>query len=223
MTSKVPTGEAHIFHDKVTTTEHTSSGITTLLFPTYLSMRCVAWLTGFLACCASLALADAVNTRTVTVWAWPFSSPSPQELAKISFDAQAMTTTVLEYKQPRFSESIDSAIRVGLYDVETTQWRGVLTAAASFDTALQQQIILLLDGSGDVYHLAFGGAARPAKSTNAKTSGGVFADSGPLKVTLERPTPGPRVQLNKPVKISKEGKVDEKEPEKGFLQKYVDI
>jgi len=168
-----------------------------------------------------------VSTKTVTVWAWPFSSPSPQELAKVSYDAQAMTATVIEYKQPGFSDSTGAAIRVGLYDVETTQWRGVLTAAASFDKALQQQLILLLDDSGDVYHLAFGGAAQPTKSskisTTAKTSADALADRGPLKVTLERPTPGPRVQLNKPVKVSKEGKVDEKEPEKGFLQKYVDL
>lgn len=189
---------------------------------------------GMLLWFLAVVAAAATDVRTVTVWTWPLSSTSPQELAKISYDAQAMTSQVLEYSQPSFFGSPDAPVRVGLYDTATSQWRGVLTTVASFDPALQQDLSLLLDDAKDVYHIGFSGHAKPTPSESAKTkakpksktnsepeervTGAV--DVFPLKVTLETPVAGPMVQLNKPVKVSKEGKVEEKEPEKSFLQKY---
>lgn len=191
---------------------------------------------GMLLCfLAVFGVADAsTDVRSVTIWTWPLSSTSPQEFAKISYDAQTMTSQVLEYSQPHFSGSADALVRVGLYDTATSQWRGVLTTVASFDPVLQQDLVLLLDDAKDVYHVGFSGHAKvkPSESmkSKAKTKSKVISaseehatgavDNFPLKVTLETPVAGPLVQLNKPVKVSKEGKVEEKEPEKSFLQKY---
>jgi hypothetical protein len=133
------------------------------------------------------------------------SSPIP--LAQIEYDADQPVGTLASYTPPTGSYAPDHLIRVGLSDAKSGSWRGIVTSAASFSEQYHKKIVVHVDDKGEPYHVGF--------STSAKGSG------SEVEVEIVKRSPGPQPVLNKPIVLNAEGKLEGKEPEKSFLQKYV--
>lgn len=133
--------------------------------------------------------------------------PSAIPLAQIEYDADQSVGTLASYTPPTGSYADDHLLRVGLTDPKTGAWRGIVTSAASFADQYQKKFIVHVDEKGEPYHVGLG--------TSAKGAG------DEVTVEIVKRSPGPKPVLNKPVVLNAEGKLDEKEPEKNFLQKYV--
>lgn len=133
--------------------------------------------------------------------------PSATPLAQIEYDADQSVGTLASYTPPTGSYSEDQFLRVGLTDPKTGSWRGIVTSAASFADQYHKKFIVHVDEKGEPYHVGFG--------TSAKGSG------QEVEVEIVKRSPGPKPVLNKPIVLNAEGKLETKEPEKTFLQKYV--
>ena len=135
--------------------------------------------------------------------------PSPIPLAQIEYDADQTTGTLASYTPPTGSYSSDHLLRVGLSDPKTGSWRGIVTSAANFADQYHKKFVIHVDERGEPFHVGFG--------TSAKGSG----DSNEVEVEIVKRAVGPKPVLNKPIVLNAEGKLETKEPEKSFLQKYV--
>jgi hypothetical protein len=128
-------------------------------------------------------------------------------LAQIEYDADQAVGTLASYTPPTGSYSDDHLLRVGLTDPKSGSWRGIVTSASSFADQYHKKFIVHVDEKGEPFHVGFG--------TSAK---GVGKE---VEVEIVKRSPGPKPVLNKPIVLNAEGKLDSKEPEKTFLQKYV--
>jgi hypothetical protein len=135
--------------------------------------------------------------------------PSPIPLAQIEYDADQSVGTLASYTPPTGSYSPDHLLRVGLSDPKSGSWRGIVTSAASFADQYHKKFVVHVDEKGEPYHIGFG--------TSARGSG------DDVEVEIVKRNPGPKPVLNKPIVLNAEGKLESKEPEKSFLQKYVAI
>jgi hypothetical protein len=135
--------------------------------------------------------------------------PSAIPLAQIEYDADQSVGTLASYTPPTGSYSDDHLLRVGITDPKTGSWRGIVTSAASFADQYHKKFIVHVDEKGEPYHVGFG--------TSAKGAG------EEAEVEIVKRNPGPKPVLNKPIVLNAEGKLESKEPEKTFLQKYVSI
>ncbi|KAF2738168.1 hypothetical protein EJ04DRAFT_509836 [Polyplosphaeria fusca] len=135
--------------------------------------------------------------------------PSPLPLATIDYDATTSTGTVVSYTPPTGSYSPDRLVRVGLLDPKTSQWRGVVTSSLSFQDKYKKRLLVHVDEKGDVFHIGFGTSTR-----------GVNPEDVEVEVEVVKRGIGPTPALNKPVVLNADGKVEGKEQEKTFLQKY---
>lgn len=178
-------------------------------------------------CAIALAslVTDAVaqgSDRTVKVHSWPLDAANPKQLAEISYNPNTLTSSVVRYSKPEGSPNSEDLVRVGMYDAVTSDWRGIVTSAASFDNQYQQRLLLHVDESGEVYHVGF--AAQPKlnqKSAKKGKNGGkeVPETVEQLLVEIVKPAKGPSPILNNPVVLSPEGKLPEPAQEKSFFQK----
>jgi hypothetical protein len=132
--------------------------------------------------------------------------PSPIPLAQIEYDADQSVGTLSSYTPPTGSYGPDHLLRVGLSDPKTGSWRGIVTSAASFADQYHKKFIIHVTEKGEPYHVGFG--------TSAKKEG------EEVEIEIVKRSSGPQPVLNKPIVLNAEGKIDSKEPEKGFLQKY---
>ncbi|KAF2232487.1 hypothetical protein EV356DRAFT_534596 [Viridothelium virens] len=163
------------------------------------------------------ALAASTSTKEdVKVYAWPMSESKPQILAEITYDPQSLTASTKKYHQLQ-STSSEDLVRVGLYDPKTTDWTGVVTSGSQFESDYAKTIVLHLDHEGRPFHVGFSASV---PSEDKKSGEKIIQGFDSLKVVLKPPVQGPQPHLNKPVVLNPDGKVDEKEPEKTFLQKY---
>jgi hypothetical protein len=133
--------------------------------------------------------------------------PSPIPLAQIEYDADQSVGTLASFTPPTGSYASDHLLRVGLSDPKSGSWRGIVTSAASFSDQYHKKFIIHVDEKGEPFHVGFG--------TSAKGSG------DEVEVEIKKRNVGPKPVLNKPIVLNAEGKLDGKEPEKTFLQKYV--
>ena len=152
--------------------------------------------------------------RTVNIHAWPLSETKSQSLAQITYTAN--NATVKSYTSPNFSDN-DDIVRIGFHH-PTGSWSGVATTASNFSPAKDKKIQLHLNTAGDLYHIGFVASSLPSSSKNGKGKQSGNAQDG-LSVEVVRMQKGPEPHLNKPVVLSADGKVPQKEPEKSFLQK----
>ncbi|KAL1594131.1 hypothetical protein SLS59_008965 [Nothophoma quercina] len=132
--------------------------------------------------------------------------PSAIPLAQIEYDADQSVGTIASYTPPTGSYSDEHLLRIGLTDPKTSSWRGIVTSAASFAEQYHKKFIVHVDEKGEPYHVGFG--------TSVKGAG------AEVEVEIVKRNPGPKPVLNKPIVLNAEGKLDGKEPEKTFLQKY---
>jgi hypothetical protein len=156
-----------------------------------------------------VAVASSVTLYVSSVPAFSNSAviPSPIPLAQIEYDADQSVGTLTSYTPPTGSYASDHLLRVGLSDPKTGSWRGIVTSAASFSDQYHKKIVVHVDETGEPFHVGF--------STTAKSSG------DEVEVEIVKRSPGPKPVLNKPIVLNAEGKLEGKEPEKSFLQKYV--
>ena len=133
--------------------------------------------------------------------------PSAIPLAHIDYDADQSVGTIVSYTPPTGSYSEDQLLRVGYTDPKTGSWRGIVTSAASFADQYHKKFVVHVDEQGAPYHVGLG--------TSAKSAG------KDVEVEIVKRSTGPKPVLNKPIVLNAEGKLDEKEPEKTLLQKYV--
>lgn len=163
---------------------------------------------------SKLLLLPVAVASTVTVYVHSLPStgshhspiPSPIPLAQINYDAETTTGTLSSYTPPTGSYSPDHLLRVGLGDIKTGHWRGVLTSGASFKDDFKKKITLHIDEKGEPYHVGFSSEPR--------------GTGDEVEVEVVKREAGPKPALNRPIVLNAEGKLDDKEPEKTFLQKY---
>lgn len=174
------------------------------------------------------ALATTVAASTLTLYissvphnqnAAPAPIPSPIPLAQISYDPHAATAELSSYTPPTGAYTPEHLLKLGILtpgpvkNGQEGEWHGILTSAASFDTQYKKTFTLWVDERGEVYHVGF--------STSARANGGQGeADKDEVAVEVVKRSAGPVPALNRPVVLNAEGKLDGKEPEKSFLQKY---
>lgn len=179
-----------------------------------------------LICILGLACAQQDELQKVTVFAWPMTDKSPQELAQISYNAKDIVPrpAISNYKVPDLpvvgGKVVRDLVRVGLFDSVTGAWRGVVTDASSFDTKYQQKIFLHLDPDDKPWHVSFTAYVKPSPTQKVKRQGDA-QDVVPQAVAEIIPAnPAPTPHLNKPVVLNPAGKVEEAEgDQKTFLQK----
>lgn len=133
--------------------------------------------------------------------------PSAIPLAQIEYDADQSVGTLASYTPPKGSYSSDHLLRIGLSDPKSGSWRGIVTSAASFSEQYHKKFIIHVDEKGEPFHVGFG--------TSAKV------DGAEVDIEIVKRSAGPKPVLNKPIVLNAEGKLESKEPEKSFLQKYV--
>nr|POF04164.1 hypothetical protein CFP56_21919 [Quercus suber] len=160
-----------------------------------------------LAFWSSLALAIETE-RSVDIFAWPLTAPKAQSLAKVTYNST--TATVHSYNTPKILAG-DDIVRIGFYH-KSGSWSGIATSASNFDESKDKKLQLLLNGNGEIYHVGFRAEDFPTSSKSSNKKDG-------LSVELVQTMPGPVPVLNKPVVLSADGKSEQKEPEKTFLQK----
>lgn len=133
--------------------------------------------------------------------------PSPIPLAQIEYDADQPVGTLASFTPPTGSYASDHLLRVGLTDPKSGSWRGIVTSAASFSDQYHKKFIIHVDEKGEPFHIGFGTSAKGSEDE--------------VEVEIRKRNVGPKPVLNKPIVLNAEGKLDGKEPEKTFLQKYV--
>lgn len=133
--------------------------------------------------------------------------PSPIPLAQIEYDASTSTASLASYTPPTGSYTPDHFLRIGLADLKASSWRGVVTAASSFAEQYKKKFVIHIDEKGEPYHVGFG--------TSARGSG------EEVEVEVVKRAVGAQPALNKPIVLNADGKVESKEPEKSFIQKWV--
>ncbi|KAF2852866.1 hypothetical protein T440DRAFT_487883 [Plenodomus tracheiphilus IPT5] len=151
------------------------------------------------------------SSVTLYVSSVPVSSdasivPSPIPLAQIEYDVDQSVGTLASYTPPTGSYSSNHLLRVGLSDSKLGSWRGIVTSAASFSEQYHKKFVIHIDEKGEPFHVGFG--------TSDKGSG------QEVDIEIVRKTAGPKPVLNKPIVLNAEGRLESKEPEKSFLQKY---
>ncbi|KAF2788484.1 hypothetical protein K505DRAFT_421084 [Melanomma pulvis-pyrius CBS 109.77] len=132
--------------------------------------------------------------------------PSPIPIAQIEYDADTSTGTLASYTPPTGSYSHQHLLRIGLTDPKSGHWRGVVTSAASFADEYKKKFVIHVDEKGEVYHVGFGASAR--------------GSGDEVEVEVVKRGSGAKPALNRPIVLNAEGKLETKEPEKSFLQKY---
>lgn len=163
---------------------------------------------------ARLLLLPFAVASTVTLYVSPVPAsegtavvPSAIPLAHIDYDADQPVGTIASYTPPTGSYSEDQLLRIGITDPNTGSWRGIVTSAASFADQYQKKFVVHVDEKGEPFHVGFGTSARGTGEE--------------VEVEIVKRISGPKPSLNKPIVLNAEGKLDSKEPEKTFLQKYV--
>ncbi|KAF2725015.1 hypothetical protein K431DRAFT_291198 [Polychaeton citri CBS 116435] len=158
--------------------------------------------------------------RSISIFAWPQASSSPQTLATIAYNSTA--AKVSQYTAPRLSDS-DSIVRIGFHHRDGADEGGYSAIATSASNLAKKYktLLLHLNSEGEVYHVGF--RARDASPSGAsEDSNGVAAEKDGLNVEVVKIQPGPVVHLNRPVVVSRDGAKpgEAVEPEKTFFQKY---
>ncbi|KFY04104.1 hypothetical protein O988_00981 [Pseudogymnoascus sp. VKM F-3808] len=155
--------------------------------------------------------ADHPSSTIVSIQPIEPSISSVDTLAHIQYDPTTLEAVIASYDSPDVASGAGLA-RVGIYDKAANTWASstsILTME-NFTKGYAPVITLSLGPGGDVIGVS---------CKSEKIDAGHTRDFGP-KVTVRRTADGTTPNLNRPIALSKEGKVEEEVPEKTFLQKY---
>lgn len=138
----------------------------------------------------------------------PISSVDP--LARIHYNPTTLEAEITSYDAPDLGFDAD-LVRVGIYDKAVDAWASSTSALSveNFGKGNAPVITLSLDLKGHVLGVS---------CMSEKIDAGQTRDFGP-KVKIMRMVNGKAPDLNRPIALSKEGKVEVEIPEKTFLQK----
>ena len=161
---------------------------------------------------------DSVLSRSITIYVWPLSAPSPSPYLNIAYDPTSLSVAVKKSYQATLPSQQDpsrseSLVRVGIWDAQVKTLRGVVTSAATLDPRQGRTIFIHLDEEGSAWHVD----VRPFRPQDEARRGKERYNM--VKVELVRPTADPSPILNEPVVRDEQGKIPEPEPEKSFFQK----
>ena len=171
-----------------------------------------------------LALAAAAEVeKTISIFAWPISAPASQPLATISYTYPSLNATVKTYNTALSLPDSADPVRIGFFRSSSKdEWSGIATSARNLAADREKKLRLWVDGEGAVFHVGF--TSEPVQvvpvEKGRKTQQQEKSerqDTLLVEVVPQRAAPQP--QLNKPIVLNAEGKVDGKEPEKSLLQR----
>jgi hypothetical protein len=172
------------------------------------------WLPIFLlGLCAQIfsatAVSDFIDSTTIYIQAVDSSSSPAIPLAEIKYNPSTLDAELVSFDAPEFPPDTKLA-RIGIYDVAAQSWKSStsMTSMDSFARGFRPTLVLSLDAQGGVLGVM---------CKSGKIDAGQTRDFGP-KVMLRKMARGKQPELNKPVVLSKDGKVAEPVVEKTFLQ-----
>ncbi len=166
-------------------------------------------LTHLLLLPVALASSITIYVSSVPVSADTAAVSSPIPLAQVEYSVDQTTGTLTSYTPPTGSYTPDHLLRVGFTDPKSGSWHGIVTSADSFSEKYSQKFTIHIDEKGNPFHIGFGTTTLGAKKE--------------VEVEVVRRGVGPKPVLNKPIVLNAEGKLEDKEPEKSFLQKCVSL
>jgi hypothetical protein len=178
----------------------------------YIVMRVLAFcLTLLSVAAAQTASLDSLR-RTVSIQAIDDSVQPVVPLAEIQYTPSTLTADLVLYDAPYIPAS-SRLVRIGIYDASVKSWKSAIsiTATESFKKGYAPTFIISLNENDDIVGVA-------CRAT--KIDAGLTRDFSP-RIKVVRTEKGKTPELNKPVVVSKDGKVEGQEPEKTFLQKCV--
>jgi hypothetical protein len=170
------------------------------------SLSIIVFCAKILAVCASSDLIDSAE-----VYIQPFdSSPPASLLAEIRYNPSTLDAELVSFDSPEIAPE-PKLLRIGVYDVATSTWKSStsMTSAASFSKGFQPTLVLSLDAQGGILGVT---------CKSGKIDAGQTRDFGP-KVMVLKSLKAKQPDLNRPVVLSPEGKLEEPVPEKTMFQK----
>ena len=161
----------------------------------------------------SLAAFDSQTdfTAETTISIQPAGAPPSaiHILAQIQYNPTTLEASISSYEPPFFEQEAD-VVKVGLYNSTSSTWeRATATSAHNFGKGYSPLITLTLHSNGGIAGVS---------CRSDRIDAGHTRDFGP-KVVVLRMRNGKAPELNRPIALSKEGKVEVEVPEKTMLQK----
>lgn len=158
---------------------------------------------------ALLAASDLVDSTTVYIQSIESSATPINPLAEIKYNPSTLSAELISYNVPELS-SESKLVRIGVYDAATSSWKSsTATSATSFSKGYSPTFVLSLDTQGVVLGVS---------CKSGKIDAGQTRDFGP-KVNVVKTQKSKQPELNRPVVLSPEGKLEEPVPEKTLFQK----
>ncbi|TVY14509.1 hypothetical protein LARI1_G006575 [Lachnellula arida] len=159
----------------------------------------------------AIASSELTDSTTISIQSVGSSSAPINTLAVVSYNPSTLSAELLSFEAPELS-SDSKLLRIGAYDAATSSWKSSTstTSAESFAKGYSPTLVLSLDAQGGIVGVT---------CKSAKIDAGQTRDFGP-KVTVLKMGKGKTPELNRPVVLSPEGKLEEPVPEKTMLQKY---
>ena len=160
---------------------------------------------------ATVAAAASDSSESTTVYIQSTTPSSPAiPLAEITYNPTTLSSEITSYEYPEISPET-TLLRVGIYDESSSSWKSStsVTSVDSFAKGYQPTIVISLDANGGVIGVS---------CKSAKIDAGATRDFGP-KVKVVKSVKAKQPELNKPIVLNPEGKLEEAVPEKTMLQK----
>jgi len=168
----------------------------------------LAFCTQTLAAAASLS--DLTDSAVVYIQSIESSSTTISRLAEIIYNPFTASAELILFDAPELSPE-SKLVRIGAYDFATSTWKSStsMTSAESFSKGYSPTLVLSLDEQGALVGVT---------CKSGKIDAGQTRDFGP-KVKVLKTGKRKLPDLNMPVVLSPEGKLEEPLPEKTVLQK----
>lgn len=167
----------------------------------------------FLGLCAQIfstsAISDFIDSTTVYIQPIDSTSSSPAiPLAEIKYNPSTLDAELVSFDAPEFPPEAE-LVRIGVYDTAARSWKSStsMTSIDSFSRGFRPTLVLSLDAQGGVLGVT---------CKSGKIDAGQTRDFGP-RVMLRKMARGKQPELNKPVVLNKNGKL-EAPVEKTFFQ-----
>jgi hypothetical protein len=170
--------------------------------------------TPLLTLCASAlaaSTAELIDSTEIFIQVVESTSTLVNPLAEIKYNPSTLSAELISFEPPSLPDDSSSLVRIGIYDIVAAAWKSStsVTSVESFAKGYAPTFVLNLDAQGAVIGVSV---------KSGKIDAGQTRDFGP-KVLVRKMGKGKVPELNRPVVLSPEGKVEEPEPEKTMLQK----
>ncbi|KAF2225611.1 hypothetical protein BDZ85DRAFT_247648 [Elsinoe ampelina] len=177
------------------------------------------------------ALTATLSPQTLTISLASPDTTTTTPYIDIHYDPSSLTATLLKTHSPSIPAAplltlgFHRPDLIALSPSKEKAYTSILLPPSAFSSFRDRTLTLLVDRAGVPYHLSFSSVpAVPPPSDDpaveARRKRNPRPVEGSIKVEVEQIKPGPGPVLNKPVVLSRDGRVEGQEPEKSFLQKY---